>query len=136
MANESLLYIEIITPEKTFFSGSALSVSLPGSLSPFQVLPKHAPIVSSLDAGVVKVGEVSGKELLFAIAGGFVDVKSNNVSILVEKAIAEQDIILSDAEKTLSKAKAMVAETKSEENSKLVAQLKFAEACFKIAKKK
>lgn len=136
MSTEKVLNIEIITPEKTYFSGSALSVSLPGSLSPFQVLPMHAPIVSSLDAGVVKIGDTVGKNVFFAISGGFVDVKSDKVSILVEKAISEIDLKIDVAETNLQKAKEAVASAKhNEEKERAVASVKFAEACLKIAKK-
>ena len=82
MAN---LNVEIITPAEVIFSGEAVSISLPGSKAPFQVLTGHAPIVSSLDKGNIKVDTGKG-EKLFQSSTGFAEVNNNKVSVLVESA--------------------------------------------------
>lgn len=80
------LNIEIITPAEVIFKGSADSISLPGTKAPFQVLKNHAPIVSSLDDGKIKI-EISGKEKIFQNSKGFAEINNNNVSVLVESAL-------------------------------------------------
>ncbi|MBM2815328.1 MAG: H+transporting two-sector ATPase delta/epsilon subunit [Ignavibacteria bacterium] len=84
--SENKLQVDIITPQKVIYSGEAESVTLPGSKSPFQVLINHAPIVSSLDNGKVKVVETGGKSHSFSTTDGFAEVAKNKVSVLVESA--------------------------------------------------
>ncbi len=89
MANEKLLDVEIVTPQKTVFTGKAQSVNVPGSLAPFQVLFNHAAIVSSLDNGTIRIVDSNGKNIFFATGKGFAEVNKNLVSILVESALEE-----------------------------------------------
>ncbi len=77
------MYLEIITPDRKVFSGRISSVQVPGSKGSFAVLEYHAPIISTLEKGRVKVVE-RGAELYFKISGGIIEVKDNNVIILAE----------------------------------------------------
>jgi len=86
MANEKLLDVEIVTPGKTVFIGKAQSVTVPGTLAPFQILFNHAAIVSSLDPGTIRIFDDEGKNVFFATGKGFAEVNKNLVSILVESA--------------------------------------------------
>lgn len=77
--------IEILTPEKKLFSGNAYGVQMPGLTGSFEVLEKHAPLISALKAGTVKVlGDKQQDIAKFAIQGGFVEVLNNQVTVLVE----------------------------------------------------
>ncbi len=91
MTQEKLLDVEIITPEKVVFKNKALSVTVPGSQSSFQILFNHAPIVSNLTSGWIKLVDDKNKQLLFKTAKGFTEVSNNKISILVESAV-EQNI--------------------------------------------
>ncbi len=82
MAN---LNVEIITPSQVIFSGEAISISLPGSKAPFQVLSGHAPIVSSLDNGNIKI-DLGKQEKIFQSSTGFAEINNNKVSVLIESA--------------------------------------------------
>ena len=77
------LTIRILTPEGTLHEGAATAVFLPGSLSPFEVLPDHAPIISALCAGAVRVVE-GAEEQRFAIRGGVVKVRDNEITVCAE----------------------------------------------------
>lgn len=77
------MYLEIITPDKKVFSGAINLVKVPGSKGSFEVLEYHAPIISTLEKGIIKVIE-RGAELFFEITGGVIEVKDNNVIILAE----------------------------------------------------
>lgn len=79
---DKTLTIRILTPEGTLYEGAANAVFLPGSVSPFEVLPGHAPIISALSAGDICV--VDGKEQRFAIRGGVVKVRNNEIVACVE----------------------------------------------------
>ena len=78
-----LIELEILSPGKTFFSGSVSCVRLPGAKAPFTVLPGHAPMVSLLCKGVM-TWVVAGEEQSIAIVSGFVEVKANKVTACVE----------------------------------------------------
>jgi F-type H+-transporting ATPase subunit epsilon len=79
--------LEILTPEKKVFSGDVYGVQLPGITGSFEVLEKHAPLVSALKAGRLKILKDKNNHLaFFDIQSGFVEVINNNVSVLVEGA--------------------------------------------------
>ncbi len=75
--------LEIITPDKTIFKGEADLVQLPGIDGSFEVLNNHAPMISALKQGKIKVGK--GKsETFFDINGGVIEVLNNKVLVLAE----------------------------------------------------
>lgn len=76
--------LEILTPEKTIFSGEVYGVQLPGIGGMFEVLEKHAPIVSALKTGRLKILKDKNATLLYSIQGGFVEVMDNKTTVLVE----------------------------------------------------
>lgn len=78
------LHLDIVSPEKEIFRGEVDSVTLPGDSGAFMILPKHAPIVSSLKAGVVSYTTTDGQEHTLDIRGGFVEMNNNRVSACVE----------------------------------------------------
>ena len=79
--------LEILTPERKLFSGDVYGVQMPGISGSFEVLDKHAPLVSALKAGRVKVlRDRQAHSTFFDIQGGFVEVLNNKVTILVEGA--------------------------------------------------
>ena len=77
--------LEILTPEKKLYSGAASSVILPGVDGSFQLLDKHAPIISALKAGKVEYKTDSGTQVL-SIVSGFAECLKNKVIVLVEGA--------------------------------------------------
>lgn len=81
--------LEIITPEKKVFSGSIRSVRVPGQKGSFQVLKGHAPIISTLDKGLVVVSDEEGIETRFIIDGGVVEVKEDKVILLAGSVVKE-----------------------------------------------
>ena len=78
--------LEILTPEKKLFSGEVYGVQMPGISGSFEVLDKHAPLVSALKAGKVKVLRDKHHTAVYNIQGGFVEVLNNKVTVLVEGA--------------------------------------------------
>jgi F-type H+-transporting ATPase subunit epsilon len=78
--------LEILTPEKKIFSGEVYGVQLPGITGSFEVLDKHAPMVSALEAGKLKVLTDKTATTSFTIQSGFVEVLNNKTIVLIEGA--------------------------------------------------
>jgi F-type H+-transporting ATPase subunit epsilon len=83
---DKTFHLEIISPRRIVFKGEVLSFTAPGVDGGFQVLHSHAPMLASVKIGIVKLIDVSGKENQYAISGGFVEVRENNVILLAETA--------------------------------------------------
>lgn len=82
------MQLEILTPEKNLFSGDVYGVQLPGIDGLFEVLEKHAPLVSALGDGHIKViPQKNQNGNLYKISGGFVEVLNNRATVLVEKVL-------------------------------------------------
>jgi len=80
--------LEILTPERKLFSGEVYGVQLPGITGSFEILNRHAPLVSALGNGKIKVlKDKSGATAVsYNISGGFAEVLNNKVAVLVEGA--------------------------------------------------
>ena len=88
--DEELIELEIISPEKRLFTGMVEWVMLPGAKAPFTVLYNHAPLVSTLCAGDIK-WKIGKEKQKMAVKSGFVEVKENKVTALIEvKACASE----------------------------------------------
>lgn len=79
--------IDIITPDKSIYSGEVRSVRVPGRKGSFQVLKDHAPIISTLDPGIVIIADEEDKELRFEITGGVIEVKKNRIILLADSVV-------------------------------------------------
>ena len=79
-----MLKLKIVSPERIEFDGEVESVLVPGSQGQFEILKDHAPIISTLDKGVVEYGLPKGEKVQLGILGGFVEVQQNVVSLCVE----------------------------------------------------
>ena len=78
------MHLEIITPEKKLFTGEVKLVQVPGTLGSFEILNNHAPIISTLDEGKIKIIRPEGETTFFEISGGVIEAKQNNIIILAE----------------------------------------------------
>ena len=78
--------LEILTPEKKIFSGDVYGVQLPGITGSFEVLDKHAPMVSALKAGSLKILSDKTTSFVYTIQSGFVELLNNKTTVLIEGA--------------------------------------------------
>jgi F-type H+-transporting ATPase subunit epsilon len=78
--------LEILTPEKRLYSGDVYGVQLPGTDGLFEILNNHAPLVSALTKGNIKILKDKSSFETFVIKGGFVEVLNNKATVLVEGA--------------------------------------------------
>ncbi|GAB2546979.1 ATP synthase F1 subunit epsilon [Rufibacter soli] len=82
------MYLEIITPDKKVFEGEVISAQFPGINGGFEVLNNHAPLISALANGAVRVTPTAGTPVVFQIDGGVVEVLDNKIIVLAEAVIA------------------------------------------------
>lgn len=76
--------IEIITPDKKIFEGEIKSVRVPGKKGSFQVLNDHAPIISTLESGLIRMVDQANNEVTYEISGGVIEVKANKIILLAD----------------------------------------------------
>jgi len=79
--------LQILTPEQKVFSGEVYGVQLPGIAGMFEVLDKHAPMVSALKDGKLKILKDKTQTIAYTIKSGFVEVLNNKTTVLVEGAV-------------------------------------------------
>ena len=97
------ILLEIVTPERLAFSEEVDSVVLPGGEGELGILPHHAPLVSTLGIGELRIRR-GGEEELFAIAGGFVQVRPDKVVVMAETADMASEIDLEKAQQARAEA--------------------------------
>ena len=76
--------IKITKPDSTLYDGEAKLVQLPGTGGKFEILENHAPIISSLQSGTIRLTDANDKEVTFEIRGGVVKGQQNDILILVQ----------------------------------------------------
>ena len=79
----SNLKLEIVSPEKIIFQGEINLVEVPGKRGRFTLLRGHAPIISSLNKGDIRVQDMSGNEQVFSCDKGYLECENNRVTILM-----------------------------------------------------
>lgn len=82
------MQLEILTPDKKIYSGKVYGVQLPGITGLFEVLDKHAPLVSALKKGSLKILKDRTSETRYLIESGFVEILNNTATVLVEGAVS------------------------------------------------
>jgi F-type H+-transporting ATPase subunit epsilon len=92
------IHCDIVSQDRTVFSGDVDIVVLPGAAGEMGILPNHAPVLTTLKYGIIKVRK-DGKEELFTVAGGVAEVQPDIVTVLADSAenIAEIDEARADA---------------------------------------
>lgn len=80
-----MMYLEIITPEKKLYQGDISLIQVPGSKGSFEILSNHAPIISTLEPGRIKLEDKYGKTEYFEIDGGIIEAKFNKIIVLAEE---------------------------------------------------
>lgn len=87
----SMLHLEIVTPESRVFSGNASFVVVPGVEGELGILPEHIPLLTEIRPGELAVTTEEG-EKIFAVGGGFFEVRPDRVSVLTDMALKDSEI--------------------------------------------
>lgn len=77
------MVLKIISAEKVVFQGEATSVTLPGEMGQFTVLPRHASLVSTLTSGIIRYSETGSEPREISVEGGIVDIDHDVVSVCI-----------------------------------------------------
>ncbi len=100
---------EIVSQDRLVYEGDADIVIVPGSLGEMGILPGHAPLLSSLDMGVIRVKTEESEEV-FTVTGGFIEVQPDIVTIMADAAENVEDIDINRAEKAMERASQLLEE--------------------------
>ncbi len=84
---EKTFKLEVITPEKVIYSGDVVSIIGSGSEGSLGILPRHAPLVTALKAGSLKIRESQLNEVILNLSSGFMEVRGDKVDVLVDKEL-------------------------------------------------
>ena len=120
---------ELVSPERLVLSRDVEMVVVPGSEGYFGVLPRHAPMISTLSAGVIDIYEGGSVVDRIFVAGGFAEVTETRCTVLAEEARPLAEVTLADVEKELAGDRDVLKDTKDEvEREKLQDRIRTLEA--------
>lgn len=100
---------EIVSQDRLVYEGDADIVILPGSLGEMGILPGHAPLLSTLELGVIRVRH-GDQEDVFTVTGGFVEVQPDIVTIMADASENVEDIDIQRAEEAMDRASKLLAD--------------------------
>jgi len=123
--------LEIITPEKIIYKDSVDSITVPGTKGMFQVLKDHAPLMSTIEIGVITIKKNDVNTYL-TTAGGTIEVLNNNVLILADSVEVINDIDIDRAESAKTRAEENLKRKKEEEIDGVRAELALKRAINRI----
>jgi F-type H+-transporting ATPase subunit epsilon len=92
MAERNTIQVDIVSAEGEIFSGAATMVFAPASQGDIGVAPRHAPLLSMLKPGEVRVQTPGGEEHFFFVGGGAIEVQPQRVTVLADTALRAEDI--------------------------------------------
>ncbi len=78
------MHLEIITPDKTIYDGNVNLIQLPGLHGSFEIMNNHAPMISVLKQGKIKIRDDQGQSEFYEVKGGVIEVLKNKVLVLAE----------------------------------------------------
>jgi len=81
------MYLEIISPQRILYADEVELVQLPGSAGAFTVLYNHAPIITSIDMGRIKIVDKNSNRLFIGVDNGFAKVSNNRITVLTDNEV-------------------------------------------------
>jgi len=130
-----MLKLDIVTAEGEIFSGECDFVTAPGALGEMTILPSHAPLITSLAAGEVRIKQ-RGEVHSLVVTGGFLEVLNNEVIVLANAAEDEAEIDLDRAMAAMERAREQLASTGGEVDlERALASLSRAQVRVRLARR-
>jgi F-type H+-transporting ATPase subunit epsilon len=106
---------ELVSPERLLVSADVESVVIPGMEGEMTVMARHAPVMTTIQPGVVTVKPVSGAEERYVVFGGFADILPEVCTLLAESAVSVADIDRDDIARRIQEAREDVDDAKDDE---------------------
>ena len=123
MATRTTMHVEVVTAEGELYSGEADQVEAPGAEGQLGILPRHAPLLTTLAEGPLQIRLGDAEETLW-VSGGFLEVSKNKVTVLADAGQHAEDIDQARAEEARRRAQDRLADAQSNlERAELQAQL-------------
>ncbi|HEU5198045.1 MAG TPA: F0F1 ATP synthase subunit epsilon [Ktedonobacterales bacterium] len=113
MATRLTLHVEVVTQDRNVYSGEADMVVAPGSEGVLGILPRHAPLLTTLKPGELRIKYDNDEDTLF-VAGGFMEVSHNVVTVLADAAERAEDIDTARAEEARRRAQTLLEQRSSD----------------------
>ena len=126
------LHIDIVSAEAEIFSGTVTMVYAPAEMGEVGIAPRHAPLLTRLKPGEVRVQTQEGEELSFFVSGGMLEVQPHVVTVLADTAIRAADLDEAQAMEARERAERMLAD-KSAEVDYAKAQSELAQSMAQLA---
>ncbi|HBO14749.1 MAG TPA: F0F1 ATP synthase subunit epsilon [Porticoccaceae bacterium] len=111
---ETSVYCDIVSADESLFSGAVRMVVATGSIGEMGITPGHAPLLSHLKPGPVRLVMENEEEQVFYLSGGYIEVQPNNIAILADTAVRAGDIDEASAAEALKSAEQAMANLSSE----------------------
>ncbi len=103
MANATI-QVDVVSAEASIFSGAAEFVVLPGESGELGIYPRHAPLITRIKAGAVRIQKPGGEEELIFVAGGILEIQPKVITVLADTAIRGHDLDEAKANEAIKKA--------------------------------
>lgn len=130
------LRVEVVTAERTVLETEADMVILPGVEGQLGILPRHAPLITALAPGEIRLKQGGGEQEL-AVSGGFVEVWDNKVTVLADAAERAEEIDLARAEEAMRRAQERIRSRASDVDlERALRSLQRAAVRLKVARKR
>jgi F-type H+-transporting ATPase subunit epsilon len=135
---DSVIHVDVVSAEGEIFSGPAKMVFVPASEGDIGIAPRHAPLLSLLKAGEVRIQSPDGAEHLIFVGGGVLEIQPKKVTVLADTALRAKDIdeaaalaakqraeeALKDKVDAISQAEALAELTRAAAQLKLIEKLR------------
>jgi len=128
------LQFELVSPERLLLSEQVEMVVVPGTDGYFGVLPKHAPVMSTLRPGVIDVYRGGAIAQQYFVAAGFAEVNASGITVLVDEAVPVAEITRAKADERRARAQSLVEKATSEDDKrKAAAAMRVADEMASVA---
>ena len=108
------IHVDVVSAEEAIFSGDAKFVALPGEAGELGIYPKHAPLITRIKPGAVRIHKADDSEEFVFVAGGILEVQPNVITVLADTAIRGHDLDEAKASEALKLAEEARANAKNE----------------------
>lgn len=119
---DSTLRVDVVSAERAIFSGVARMIFAPGEMGELGILPRHAPLLTRLRPGTVRVVTPDGEEEPYYISGGLLEIQPHHVTILADTALRARDIDEAAALEAKRRAEEVLHEKAAERDHAIVQQ--------------